>query len=628
MAGLSREDQERYRDEKLAELLNHARGSVPFWREKMEGVGEITAGNAREVLKRMPEMGRAMIQEERKRFEAEPATPSNVQHSTFNIQHSNEESEGGRCSVFGVRGRGGEEPETGDLRLETPSNVQRSTFNVQLSSGVPSELSSEPKSATSDLDSPATCNLQPATPSNVQLSSGVPSDSSSQSKIQNPKSKMGVFEDATGGSSGTPMRFLVDRATQIARESSLYWADSLAGWKYGQRVAMLWGSDKDVKSAGQALRARVRLWMDNRRWFNAFNMGEERMAEFHRAMTRFRPHVMVAYAGSLEVYARFLREKVAGCRFQVAGEDGVQCSEFSVRGRGEENFQRSTLNVQLSSGGASYSSSKPKSMTDDLDLPATCNLQPAAPYNVQHSTFNIQHSSDGASESFSQSQIANQKSQINSQSKIQNPKSKIPNYPLTALVSSAEVLTPQAREVIESVFGRPVFDRYGNREFGAIAAEDGKGGLVVNPTDVVLETNDKGELLVTYLHNFAMPFIRYNTGDLVKFREDGRLQPVAGRSADTIRTSTGKLIHGEFFTHLLYRAKEVREFQFVQETMSRYVLLLVAGKKESEDVMAGIRRDILEEIGEEAELEVRYVEEIPVLGSGKRKFTLSLVKNG
>ncbi len=342
-----------------------------------------------------------------------------------------------------------------------------------------------------------------------------------------------TIDDATGGSSGTPMRFKIDRATQIARESSLYWSDALAGWRYGDRIAMLWGSDKDVKSASQELRASFRWWIDNRRWYNAFNMGEDRMAEFHAAMCRFRPHIIVAYAGSLDVYARFLEAEVGG-------------------------------------------------LTSDLGS-RTSGLRSNV-YGLPSLT-----------------------------------------YPLTALVSSAEVLTPQARETIERVFGKPVFDRYGNREFGAIAAEDGRGGLVVNPADMILEANGQGELLVTYLVNRAMPFIRYNTGDLARLSGPDRLAPVSGRMSDTIRTASGNLIHGEYFTHLLYRATFVKEFQFVQEDLHRYRLLLVAGKRESADIEESIRRDILEHVGDGASVEITYVDNIPLLASGKRKFTLSKI---
>lgn len=334
------------------------------------------------------------------------------------------------------------------------------------------------------------------------------------------------MDDATGGSTGTPMRFKVDRATQIAREASLYWSDHLAGWRYGERIAMLWGSDKDVKSATQEFRAKARWWIENRRWYNAFDMGEERMAAFHRSMSRFRPHIIVAYAGSLEVYARFLESA------------GVN-----------------------------------------------------------------------------------------------------PAYPLTSSISSAEMLTPAGREVVERVFGKPVFDRYGNREFGAIAAECAEhNGLHVNEADCILEIDSPdpftvpGNLLVTYLRNFAMPFVRYDTGDLARLESETscacgratiRLAPIIGRTADTIRTASGKLIHGEFFTHLMYPVEWVSEFQFIQETQTRYRLLLVANRPADLTAELQLKRSVLEEVGPEAEVELEYVDRLAALPSGKRKFTLS-----
>lgn len=337
-----------------------------------------------------------------------------------------------------------------------------------------------------------------------------------------------LFDDATGGSTGTPMRFKVDRATQIARESSLYWADHLAGWKYGERIAMLWGSDRDLQNASGQIRFGLRWFVDNRRWYNAFDMGEAQMEVFHRKMMRFKPHIIVAYAGSMDVYARFLEKK------------GIR-----------------------------------------------------------------------------------------------------PAYPARAMVSSAEMLTPTTRRKVESVFEKPVFDRYGNREFGAIATECSEHvGLHVNESDFILEIDgpdpwrQPGRLLVTYLRNTAMPFVRYDTGDLARFksvepcacgRSSLRLASIAGRSSDTIRTASGKLIHGEFFTHLLYSAKQVREFQFIQESLTRYRLLLVADRREEDEVETGWRRQIADEVGDYAELSIEYVNDIPELPSGKRKFTVSLI---
>lgn len=335
-------------------------------------------------------------------------------------------------------------------------------------------------------------------------------------------------EDATGGSSGTPLRFRVDRATQRAREASLYWADSLAGWRYGERIAMLWGCDRDVKTAFQSARAHVRWWIENRRWYNAFDMGEDRMARFHHDMRRFRPHIIVAYAGSMDLYARFLEAR------------GIR-----------------------------------------------------------------------------------------------------PDYPIRSIICSAEVLTPKARETIERVFGKPVFNRYGSREFGAIAAEcDAHQGLHVNERDMIVEVDSPdpekmpGRVVVTYLHNRAMPFIRYDTGDLARWmpptpcacgRSSARLESVAGRASDMIRTAAGKLIHGEFFTHLLYNVQGVKEFQFVQESLQRYRLRLVASRQLSSSETAWLRSRIVEAVGEGSRIEIEFVDQIPLLPSGKRRFTISQV---
>lgn len=323
----------------------------------------------------------------------------------------------------------------------------------------------------------------------------------------------GHAADATGGSTGTPMAFRVDRATQIARESSLMWADALAGWRYGERIAMLWGSDRDVRGAAARWKSNARWLVENRRWFNAFDMGPERMDGFHAAMEAFAPHLIVAYSGSAFVFARHLRQR------------GLK-----------------------------------------------------------------------------------------------------PSYPLRGLVCSAEVLAPEMRREIEDVFGRPCFDRYGNREFGAIAAEDaGHDGLLLNHADCIVENGAAGQVLVTYLHNRAMPFLRYDTGDLALVRADGRLGPVQGRRSDTIRTAAGRLIHGEFFTHLLYGCPGVAQFQFVQETLHDYRLVVVARPEDVAAHEVRWREEILRQVGADSRVTVAPAERIPPLASGKHKFTVSHV---
>lgn len=104
-----------------------------------------------------------------------------------------------------------------------------------------------------------------------------------------------------------------------------------------------------------------------------------------------------------------------------------------------------------------------------------------------------------------------------------------------------------------------------------------------------------------------------------------RLMPVKGRESDTIVTAAGRHIHGEYFTHALYAADAVREFQFVQETLQDYVLKVVTDAPVSREDERAWRTVLQEVLDPGVHLRIDRVDQIPVLPSGKHKFTVSLV---
>ena len=134
-----------------------------------------------------------------------------------------------------------------------------------------------------------------------------------------------------------------------------------------------------------------------------------------------------------------------------------------------------------------------------------------------------------------------------------------------SIVVGAEKLYDFERDLIERVFRAPVFETYGSREFMLIGAEcERHDGLHLTAEHLLVEVLDEngnptpageeGDVVITDLFNYGMPFIRYQTGDraVAGFEKCacGRglplLKKVVGRRLDILRTPDGRLIAGEF----------------------------------------------------------------------------------
>jgi len=154
-----------------------------------------------------------------------------------------------------------------------------------------------------------------------------------------------------------------------------------------------------------------------------------------------------------------------------------------------------------------------------------------------------------------------------------------------ALSSTTETLFPHNREYLERIFRAPVYDQYGCGEVSAIAYEcSHHKGMHLTQEHVITEVLDdswspvkvKGNIVVTNLDNYAMPFIRYSNGDLATLSDEEctcgvklpLLTSVDGRSSDVITLKNGERVHGVFFTDILYEkgvlSDKIRRFQVYQ----------------------------------------------------------------
>ena len=205
-------------------------------------------------------------------------------------------------------------------------------------------------------------------------------------------------------------------------------------------------------------------------------------------------------------------------------------------------------------------------------------------------------------------------------------------------IAAAEPLYEAARVRIEQALGVPVFNSYGSREFMSIAAECAcRDGLHVHAENLVVETRDRhvdapSEVLVTDLHNYGMPFVRYETGDLGRLihtscrcgRGLPRLEAIEGRVLDALRTPDGRTVPGEFFPHLLKDVPELAQYRVEQKSIDRLVISAVLTRPLSERSAALLDREIGKVFGSGTVYELQPVTNIPPLSSGKRRTTVGM----
>lgn len=333
------------------------------------------------------------------------------------------------------------------------------------------------------------------------------------------------IQNATGGSTGTPLTFYQDRNYWNQRNLSVYYFDRWAGWDFGESQLIIWGALSDVGGHRDWKHQLNNFWR-NHYWLNGFHLTDATMRTTFRKMDRCNPQTILAYPSSLYQFAKFIFE------------NGLK-----------------------------------------------------------------------------------------------------PRWGLNGIISSAEMLHPHYRDLAETVFSTKVYNRYGGREVGLIAMECPEGRMHINCHDLYLEIDSPdpytipGDILITQLNNYTMPFIRYRIGDIGRLSDEvcpcGNQLPILadllGRSTATFRTRTGTLIHAGYFTQQFYNVTGVDQFQLIQESLKHCILKVVANTQWTEASRRYMVRKIQEALGADVIVTVQFKKEIPLPTSGKREFTISKV---
>ncbi len=339
-----------------------------------------------------------------------------------------------------------------------------------------------------------------------------------------------LFKNASGGSTGQPTIVYQDHFRRAVRQADAIRHNEWTGWRHGEKVAILWGADRDIFDP-VSFRDRIRnICTENAFYLNAFELNRSKCIHFVNLLNRECPKLLIGYAGALTRLA------------QIIDEEKIDISKISIN--------------------------------------------------------------------------------------------------LKGIVSSAEMLTDDSRQLIEKIFNVKVFDRYGSREVGLIASEcEMHNGLHINAEHVLVEvvTNGEpasrgqiGDIIVTDLMNFGMPIIRYKLGDRAALLNQqcqcGRGLPlmsnVIGRISDFFIAKDGSEIHGEYFTHLFYGFSKIQQFQFIQNDINVLEVKIVSKERLTDKEAKDIINKCKKKLGN-IDVRIHYVEQIPPSASGKYLFTIS-----
>jgi phenylacetate-CoA ligase len=235
--------------------------------------------------------------------------------------------------------------------------------------------------------------------------------------------------------------------------------------------------------------------------------------------------------------------------------------------------------------------------------------------------------------------------------------SSLANYDVSGInprliFTQGEVVTQHCRDIVRKMFNLELLETYGSVEFGLLAFECNEhGGLhmithgtyieFVDEYGEYVSPGEQGEIIVTGLHNRAMPLIRYRIGDTGIPTDEkcacGRSWPllrnVQGRINDYLVLPSGRKISWLHFYHQFYKELEknvfsISQYQIIQDRQDRIIFKVVKGRQFDPYMLDRIKNNLeryFAELSENLEVVMEVVKEIPSERTGKRRILISKV---
>ena len=208
---------------------------------------------------------------------------------------------------------------------------------------------------------------------------------------------------------------------------------------------------------------------------------------------------------------------------------------------------------------------------------------------------------------------------------------------------TADHMFAEERAAAEHVFGVPVASAYGSSECGGVAQQCREGRLHISVDHVVVEIlredgsaadpGEPGEIVLTQLHNRAMPLIRFRVGDIGS--TSGAPCPCGhpfptmelgvGKTVDLITTSSKRNVSAHLLDyvnlHLMkLGVRGVRQFLVEQTALDAFVLTVVKDTVFDPRSVELFVDKMKEYLGATIVVETRFTEGIALEPTGKRRY--------
>ncbi|MBF0478096.1 MAG: glycosyltransferase [Candidatus Omnitrophica bacterium] len=195
-----------------------------------------------------------------------------------------------------------------------------------------------------------------------------------------------------------------------------------------------------------------------------------------------------------------------------------------------------------------------------------------------------------------------------------------PNDFIKGIVVHSESFSAHQRELIERFWGCPCFNWYGMNERAVLGCECEKHeGLHLCPdfgiTEFISDQNHLGydRIVATSLTNWAMPLIRYETGDVGRLLDEscscGRNFPlfelIGGRMKNFVMAKDG---HQISLANVMVPLNNVIQLQFVQSELGRLVLNVKKNEHFSNEDSKKIKQVLRAQFGTNMDVEIFFTE--------------------